>query len=62
MQEQKNYILQSIRVLLNLDEQPYELTSSPALDKFLASDQDSLLINALPTKEFKIISNSNQAK
>lgn len=61
MQEQKNYILHTIKTLLNLDEPPYELVNSQAIDKFIASDADSLAINALPTKEFKVLGN-NPAK
>ena len=56
MQEGKNYILHNIRLLLSLDEIPYELSTSPSLDKFLsAHDQDSLIISCLPTKEFKVL-------
>jgi len=62
MQEQKNYILHSIKTLLNLEEPPYELTTSAALDKFVSTpEQDVLTIVALPTKEFKIISPSSPA-
>jgi hypothetical protein len=51
MQEQKNYILHSLKTVLNLEEAPYELVSSAALDKFITnSDQDTLVISALPTK------------
>lgn len=55
MQEQKNYILRTIKTLLNLDEPPLELVDSPAIDKFLQSDMHSLSINALPTKEFRVV-------
>lgn len=35
--EQKNYILHSLKTLLNLEEPPYELANSTALDKFIAN-------------------------
>lgn len=60
MQEKKNYILQTITTLLNLEQTPYELDNSPAIDKFVNSDADTLLINALPTKEFKVITSNSQ--
>jgi hypothetical protein len=56
MQEQKNYILHSLKTILNLEEAPYELANSPALDRFVtSSEQDALTISALPTKEYKIL-------
>lgn len=54
--EQKNYLLHSLKTLLNLDEPPYELVNSTAIDKFVAApDQDTLVISALPTKEYKVL-------
>lgn len=55
MQEQRNYILHTLKTLLHLEEAPYELANSPHLDKFVSSDQEQLLLHALPSKEFKII-------
>lgn len=51
MQEQKSYILHSLKTVLNLEEAPYELSNSTALDKFVSStDSDTLIISALPSK------------
>jgi hypothetical protein len=59
MQEQKNYILHSIKTILNVEEPPYELTTASGLEKFLTNhDQDTLIISYLPSKECKIIQNS----
>ena len=56
MQEEKNYILHNIRLLLSLDEIPYDLSDNSSIDKFLSTpDQDSLIISCLPTKEFKVL-------
>lgn len=55
MQEAKNYIIRNIKVLLDLEEAPYELTDGTSLDKFLQSDQDTLLLSCLPTKEFRTL-------
>ena len=60
MQEAKSYILRNIKVLLNLDEVPYDLSDSSYLDKFLQSDQDTLLISCLPTKEFRVLTSSSK--
>jgi len=49
-EQQKTYILNNIKTLLNLDEAPYELESSSALDKFTSTNQSSLFIVGLPTK------------
>jgi hypothetical protein len=54
---QKNYILRSVKTLFNLDEAPYELESSQALEKFITSKDNNLWIVALPTKEFKVVAN-----
>lgn len=50
MQEGKSYILKNIKTLLNLEEAPYELSDGNILDKFLSSDQETLLLSCLPTK------------
>lgn len=50
MQEGKNYILKNIKALLNLDETPYELSDGTILDKFLNSDEETLIMSCLPTK------------
>ncbi len=47
---QKNYILRSVKTLFNLEDAPYELESSQALDKFITSKDNNLFIVALPTK------------
>ena len=60
MQEAKNYILRNVKVLLNLDEVPYDLSESSALDKFLQADQDTLLISCLPTKEFRVLAGTSK--
>lgn len=54
---QKNYILKNIKTLFNLDEAPYELESSQGLEKFISSKDNNLWIVALPTKEFKVVTN-----
>ena len=58
MQEQKSYILHSIKCLLNLEEAPYELSNSQAIDKFITTDQDTLAIAVLPSKQVKVLGNS----
>lgn len=60
MQEGKNYILKNIKTLLNLDEAPYELSDGTILDKFLNSDQETLLLSCLPTKEFRVLQPSSK--
>ena len=42
-----------------MDEAPYELSSSQGIDKFVTSDADSLLIAALPSKQFKILTSGS---
>jgi hypothetical protein len=54
--EQKNYLLHSLKTILNLEEPPYELANSAAIDKFVnGTDQDTLTISALPTKEYRVL-------
>jgi hypothetical protein len=54
---QKSYILKNIKTIFNLDEVPYELESSQGLEKFISSKDNNLWIVALPTKEFKVVTN-----
>ena len=60
MQEAKNYILRNVKVLLNLDEIPFDLSDSSYLDKYLQSDQETILISCLPTKEFRVLTSSSK--
>jgi hypothetical protein len=54
---QKSYILKNVKTIFNLDEVPYELESSQGLEKFISSKDNNLWIVALPTKEFKVVTN-----
>ena len=60
MQEAKNYILRNIKVLLNLDEVPYDLSENSSLDKFIQSNQETLLISCPPTKEFRVLTSTSK--
>ncbi len=55
MDKKKQYLLQCIKALLKLEEEPKSLVKSPILDEFIESiEKQSISLVYIPSKGFKV--------